>query len=101
MTFEERLAALGVDLSNLNVSVARCAILYEKYYEKAKAMAYEHGKKNEFVAALITSMFLCDIAERDDIIDRMETRLDNVLRERDYLMEFNGYDPDWRYECNG
>lgn len=85
MTFEERLAGLGVDLSDFNCNVGRCAALYEKYYEQAKAMADEYGKKNEFVAALITSMLLCEIAERDDIIDRMETLLVNVTGEMDWM----------------
>ena len=83
MTFEERMAELGVDLSDLNVDVDRGNALYEKYFESAKQIAEEKGLW--FNALLLATLVIHDICERDDIIDRMETRLVNVTGERDWL----------------
>ena len=85
MTFEQRMAELGVDLSDLNVDIGCGEALYEKYYELAEATADTKGI--ELNALLMIMLVLHDIAERDDIIDRMETRIVNLTGERDYLLD--------------
>ena len=99
MTFEERLAELGIELRDLDSIhfIRRSMSIYEKFVD----IAEEKAKKIDGdIGVTLAMAFIDAINERDDIIDRMETRLDNVLRERDYLMQVNGYDPDWRYESN-
>ena len=63
MTFDERLAALGIDLSDLPQTdvMIRCRT------------------REEMVRAYMT-LFA-------EILDRMETRLDNVIGEREYLLD--------------
>jgi len=82
MTFEERLAALGVDLSDL-----------PKTYEDAHtwnalsaAFAWDvmaDEKRGEGILAAYVLHLV-------DIIDRMETRIVNLTGERDYLVERYG-----------
>lgn len=72
MTFEERLAVLGVDLSDMPKVHS-----YEKRFAVAKNIFGVIDKE------LINRMNrACDLI---DIIDRMETRLVNVTGERDWL----------------
>ena len=92
MTFEQRMAELGVDLSDLPdasinitkghrlIDAAEAARRYSSYYSE---YAY--------------------ILHLTDIIDRMETRIVNVTGERDWLLRLYGYDCEEckRYdECN-
>lgn len=85
MTLEQRMAELGVDLSDLNVVVDRGNALYEKYYESAKQIAEEKGLW--FNGMLLATLLIHEICERDDIIDRMETRLVNVTGELNYIKD--------------
>ena len=95
MIFEQRMAELGVDLSDLSINVERDNALSEKYYELAEATADTKGI--EFNALLMITLVLHDIAERDDIIDRMETRIVNLTGERDYLAKNYAGCEDCRY----
>lgn len=85
MIFEERLAALGVDPAIISLHEDRCDALYERFYKASEAIAQELGIG--FSALTMITLLLREIAGRDDIIDRLETRLDNVIGERDYLVE--------------
>ena len=88
MTFEERLAALGVDLSDLPESDGK-----HLTYDKEKRSAAEHevfkfAKQGHFVDIIdCLAMHQDYILHLTDIIDRMETRLVNVTGERDWLKE--------------
>ena len=78
MTFEQRMAELGVDLSDIKS-------IYDRMIE-------DHN-----VSVLARNAYLADI------IDRMETRLVNLTGERDYLLRLYGFDCEEckRYdECN-
>ena len=83
MTFEERMAELGVDPDIVSLHEDRCDALYERFFKAAEAIAQELGIG--FSALTMITILLREIAERDDIIDRMETRLVNLTGERDYL----------------
>ena len=85
MTFEERLAELGIDPVIISLSDDRCDALYEKFYKASEAIAQELGIG--FSALTMITMLLRGIAERDDIIDRMETRIVNLTGERDWLLQ--------------
>lgn len=84
-TFDKRLAALGVDLSDLpepSTLVSRSLHLHSKTYDLIKSL---YG--DSWSGADRTRLFLSYILLLTDIIDRLETRLDNVIGERDYLVE--------------
>lgn len=84
MTFVERLAALGVDLSDLP----------KRYRQERRSTAFDAADK--FGGSLsMTQNFEDYILHLIDIIDRMETRLINLTGERDYLAErVHEVDPD-------
>ena len=88
MTFEERMAELGVDPDIVSLHEDRCDALYERFFKAAEAIAQELGIG--FSALTMITILLREIAERDDIIDRMETRLVNLTGERDYLLHMGG-----------
>ena len=80
MTFNERLAALGVDLSDLP---EMAAYPIERELEMVETIQREGDLPLDYTLRLI------------DIIDRMETRLINLTGERDYLAErVHEVDPD-------
>ena len=85
MIFDERLAALGVETSDILPSNERCNGLYEKFYAVVERICKEMGE--EFDLEMLLSYLIIAIAKRDEIIDRMETRLDNVIGEREYLLD--------------
>lgn len=75
MTFEERMAELGVDLSDLpepSTLVSHSLHLHSKTYDFIKSL---YG--DSWNGADRTRLFLSYILHLTDIIDRMETRLDN------------------------
>ena len=81
MTFEQRMAELGVDLSDLKP-------VAERRYDR-------EGRPVTVQAALMDYYA--------DIIDRMETWIVNLTGERDYLLRLYGFDCEEckRYdECN-
>ena len=80
MTFHERLAALGVDLSDLP---ELAAYPIEREMEMIETIQAEGDLPLDYTLRLI------------DIIDRMETRLINLTGERDFLAErLREVDPD-------
>ena len=87
MTFEERLAALGVDLSDLPQSDG-CHLTYDW---QSRSMAEQEvyrfaGMSGQFVDIIdCLKMHQDYILHLTGIIDRMETRLDNVTGELDHL----------------
>ena len=90
MTFEERLAALGVETRDFVPSDEHCKSLYDKFYAEAKRICKLMGGKLD--GPFMVSLLLVAVADRDTIINRMETRLDNVIGERNYLLKYYGYD---------
>lgn len=96
MTFEERLAALGVDLSDLPRKWMTCASEpysgEQCYKAHGAAWAWYVGEDQRAVPELEQQETTRDrmilrqyILHLVDIIDRMETRLVNLTGERDYL----------------
>ena len=83
MTFEERLAVLGVETSDILPSEKHCSNLYEKFFNLVERICKEMGE--EFDQEMLLSYLIIAIAKRDEIIDRMETRIVNLTGERDYL----------------
>ena len=80
MTFNQRLAALGVDLSDLP---EMAAYPIEREIEMVETIQRENDLPLDYTLRLI------------DIIDRMETRLINLTGERDYLAKrVQEVDPD-------
>lgn len=76
MTFEERMAELGVDLSDLPT----------RYEVEHRSAAFDAA--DNFGGSLsMTHNFTDYILHLTDVIDRMETRLVNLTGERDYLVE--------------
>jgi hypothetical protein len=76
MTFEQRMAELGVDLSDLPT----------RYEVEHRSAAFEAA--DNFGGSLsMTHNFTDYILHLTDIIDRMETRLVNVTGERDWLKD--------------
>lgn len=90
MTFDERLAALGIETSDILPSNERCNGLYEKFYAVVERICKEMGE--EFDLEMLLSYLIIAIAKRDDIIDRTETRIVNLTSERDYLR--------WKYSAD-
>lgn len=90
MTFDERLAALGVETSDILPSEEHCSNLYEKFFNSAERICKEMGEK--FDLEMLLSYLTIAIAKRDEIIDRMETRIVNLTGERDYLR--------WKYSAD-
>ena len=91
MTFNERLAELGVDLSDLPEH-ERIPIL------GINGTIFEW--KGEPLCRVDLYRYILHLV---DIIDRMETRIVNLTGERDYLLTLYGYDCEEckRYnECN-
>ena len=84
MTFDERLAALGVETRDILPSNERCNSLYEKFYAVVERICKEMGEECDL--EMILSYLIIAIAKRDDIIDRMETRIVNLTGARDYLL---------------
>lgn len=88
MTLEQRMAELGVDLSDLPTGIDYT--ISEE--EAAMEAAADFGGGLEAYILHLT-----------DIIDRMETRIVNLTGERDYLLRLYGFDCEEckRYnECN-
>ena len=79
MTFEERLAALGVDLSDLPKAY-KDAHTWDALTAAFAWDAMADEKRGEGILAAF-------VLHLTDIIDRMETRLDNVIGEREYLLD--------------
>ena len=76
MTFEERMAELGVDLSDLPAVYGRDEQRYISDH------VYEWAVKNNYDPLTSGLLYVLHLTE---IIDRMETRLANVIGERDFL----------------
>lgn len=87
MTCEQRLMELGVDPAIISLHEDRCDALYERFFKASEAIAQELGVG--FNALTMMTLLLREIAERDDIIDRMETRIVNLTGERDYLQQIS------------
>lgn len=85
MTFEQRMAELGVDPGIVSLHEDRCDALYERFFKASEATAQELGIG--FSALTLITVLLREIAERDEIIDHMETRIVNLTGERDYLID--------------
>lgn len=85
MTFDERLAALGVETRDFVPSDEHCKSLYDKFYAEAERICEKMSM--ELDAPFMVSLLLVAVAKRDNIIDRMETRLHNVIGEREYLLD--------------
>ena len=85
MTLEERLAALGVETRDFVPSDEHCKNLYDKFYAEAKRICKLMGGKLD--GPFMVSLLLVAVAKRDIIIDRTETRLNNVIGEREYLLD--------------
>lgn len=85
MTFEERLAALGVETRDIIPSAKQRTNTYEKFFASAERICKKMGE--EFDVERLLSYLTIAIAKRDNIIDRMETRLNNVIGEREYLLD--------------
>lgn len=92
MTFEDRMAELGVDLSDLPT----------RYEVEHRSAAFDAA--DNFGGSLsMTHNFTDYILHLTDVIDRMETRIVNLTGERDYLIGMYGFDCEEckRYdECN-
>ena len=91
MTFEERMAELGVDLSDLPD---------EHSMEQCASACIEASKWSKYTDYTVPYEYILHLT---DIIDRMETRIVNLTGERDYLLTLYGYDCEEckRYdECN-
>lgn len=89
MTFEERMAELGVDLSDLPTDYPS-----SESWAKAFNAAYKWSDENGRKQMLEPVQYILHLT---DIIDRMETRIVNLTGERDYLLTLYGYDCE---ECN-
>lgn len=85
MTFDERLAKLGVETRDFVPSDEHCKCLYDKFYAEAKRICKLMGGKLD--GPFMVSLLLVAVAKRDIIIDRMETRMNNVIGEREYLLD--------------
>ena len=85
MTFEERLAALGVETRDFVPSDEHCKNLYDKFYAEAKRICKLMGGKLD--GPFMVSLLLVAVAKRDIIIDRMETRIVNLTGDVDFLKE--------------
>lgn len=72
MTFEQRMAELGVDLSDLRTDYS------DEEYGQVFDTYLKWGEELEGASYILHLV---------DIIDRMETRLVNLTGERDYLFE--------------
>lgn len=91
MTFEERLAELGVDLSDLPLGYSLSA-------EKAKSISDiacrwfvdEDTPDGVALRNLVSIPLFQYILHLVDVIDRMETRIVNLTGERDWLLEYYG-----------
>lgn len=89
MGFDDRLAALGVDLSDLPQS-GGCHLTYDR---QSRSMAEHEVYRFAGMSGQLVDIIDCLKMHQDyilhltDIIDRMETRLVNVTGERDYLLE--------------
>lgn len=106
MTFEERMAELGVDLSDLPRNWMTCASEpysgEQCYKAHGAAWAWYVGEDQRAVPELEQQETTRDrmilrqyILHLTDIIDRMETRIVNLTGEREYLL-----DRMWReYPC--
>ena len=90
MTFDERLAALGVETGDILPSEEHCSNLYEKFFTSAERICKEMGEECDL--EMLLSYLTIAIAKRDNIIDRMETRIVNLTSERDYLR--------WKYSAD-
>lgn len=91
MTFDERLAALGIETCDILPSAERCDnLFFEKFYVAIERICKEAGA--EFDVPFVAAYLVLEIAKRDDIIDRMETRIVNLTGERDYLR--------WKYSAD-
>ena len=94
MTFEERLAALGVDLSDLP-QFDGCHLTYDR---QSRSMAEQEVYRFEGMSGQFVDIIDCLKMHQDyilhlvDIIDRMETRIVNLTGERDYLLRLYGFD---------
>lgn len=88
MTFEERLAAIGVETRDFVPGEENCKRLYDKFYAEAKRICEKMSI--ELDGPFMVSLLLAAVAKRDIIIDRMETRIVNLTGERDYLAEGYG-----------
>lgn len=96
MTFEERMAELGVDLSDLPMSFPGGPEAYN--YDRRKqelSAAWEWylplvGAPGDLMTVILThknvNIAAQYIAHLIDIIDRMEMRIVNLTGERDYLL---------------
>ena len=88
MTFEQRMAELGVDLSDLPSAYSYSQMI------KADLNALDY-LQNLYPDDIITldklENYLWFILHLTDIIDRMETRIDNLTGERDYLLDLINY----------
>lgn len=83
MTFDERLAALGVETNDILPSNEHCNNLYEKFFALTERICKEMGEECDL--EMLLSFLLIAIAKRDEIIDRMETRIVNLTVECDWL----------------
>ena len=113
MTFEERLAELGVDLSDLPRKWMTCASEpysgEQCYKAHGAAWAWYVGEDQRAVPELEQQETTRDrmilrqyILHLVDVIDRMETRLVNVTGERDYFLQFIQKYRNWigSYPCD-
>lgn len=90
MTFDERLAELGVDLSDLPQGDGK-HLVYDRTQriQANRAQREWHGIGEYGLVDIVdeTRMLEDYILHLTDIIDRMETRLTNVTQERDWLVD--------------
>ena len=78
MTFDERLAALGVDLSDLPKTYKDAHTWNAFTAAFALDVMADEKRGEEILAAFVLHL--------NDIIDRMETRIINLTVEREYLL---------------
>ena len=89
MTFEERLAELGVDLSDLP-KPNKLSFAYNVDNPVLLRNVSEAVYEFELNTATGGRAYIDYILHLTDIIDRMETRIVNLTGERDWLNEYYG-----------
>ena len=89
MTFEERMAELGVDLSDLPQSNG-CHLTYDR---QSRSMAEQEVYRFAGMSGQLVDIIDCLKMHQDyilhltDIIDRMETRIVNLTGESNYIKD--------------
>ena len=100
MTFEQRMAELGVDLSDLPESYESMVEVVNAANAARKWFNNEEPRNKITLEEIALAHYILHLT---DIIDRMETRIVNLTGERDYLLTLYGFDCEEckRYdECN-